>query len=536
MLPKCKTGRFQINRVLPVRSSSSPRLRISLSLGSTASAKDASPSFFTGDSEFVVRALARSSSQSSARSSSPSLTSPRLTRCSPVGRVSVVSPLIVSQFDSPAPHAVRLPGSLPHSGSESRFSQPRNPGSVQLRLGGNADGACFNPRRPHGRRPSRVTPSVSRTEFQSAPPSRAATSAGVSPAMDAIVSIRAALTGGDLRAPLHHSGMGSFNPRRPHGRRPSATCAPTPPTSFQSAPPSRAATPHAPLVGVQGGSFNPRRPHGRRLVSNAAMRDAPAFQSAPPSRAATLAVQAWATSRDVSIRAALTGGDRIAEVVRPVSVGFNPRRPHGRRRLLVALLTTAHRFQSAPPSRAATLAESMRSMTALFQSAPPSRAATSNGKNQLASSAGFNPRRPHGRRLAGYLAILGTSPFQSAPPSRAATLALPSDSTTPLCFNPRRPHGRRLEADAQDYEAEQFQSAPPSRAATIGRTPNGRQARFQSAPPSRAATLQVFQCRHALHVSIRAALTGGDFASFPATRRASWFQSAPPSRAATVYF
>ena len=55
------------------------------------------------------------------------------------------------------------------------------------------------------------------------------------------------------------------------------------------------------------------------------------FQSAPPSRAATRHLNRLNYAFGVSIRAALTGGDRVRSEARACSMGFNPRRPHGRR-------------------------------------------------------------------------------------------------------------------------------------------------------------------------------------------------------------
>ncbi len=122
------------------------------------------------------------------------------------------------------------------------------------------------------------------------------------------VSIRAALTGGDAtqRAPL--SKIRSFNPRRPHGRRPSCIEHPSGHSMFQSAPPSRAAT-----------------------CTTRAGTPTELFQSAPPSRAATGGESCQHTAAVVSIRAALTGGDPSPSTPKRVFVRFNPRRPHGRR-------------------------------------------------------------------------------------------------------------------------------------------------------------------------------------------------------------
>ena len=169
--------------------------------------------------------------------------------------------------------------------------------------------------------------------FQSAPPSRAATTTMSYPTPPHLVSIRAVLTGGDSGRLRRSSSTTCFNPRRPHGRRPLRLDRKTIYAWFQSAPPSRAATRsgvgfslhrgvsiRAALTGGdkspfpqarQPACFNPRRPHGRRPGIGPVVVVVPSFQSAPPSRAATHRRCRVRRHRRVSIRAALTGGDRV---------------------------------------------------------------------------------------------------------------------------------------------------------------------------------------------------------------------------------
>ncbi len=167
----------------------------------------------------------------------------------------------------------------------------------------------FNPRRPHGRRLRHQHQHHAQMLFQSAPPSRAATSPFFGLLKGGFVSIRAALTGGDTDRTRESARGACFNPRRPHGRR----------------------------RGWSGNRFGDR-----------------GFQSAPPSRAATRVADSESIRPQVSIRAALTGGD--AEYARRNwrCRSFNPRRPHGRRPLASSRSNAERLFQSAPPSRAAT--------------------------------------------------------------------------------------------------------------------------------------------------------------------------------------
>ncbi len=153
--------------------------------------------------------------------------------------------------------------------------------------------------------------------FQSAPPSRAATSPLATLEGAATVSIRAALTGGDF------SGISTVSAAM---------------------------------------SFNPRRPHGRRLRSSQGKARVELFQSAPPSRAATRRTPSKPSGTPVSIRAALTGGDPMSRTLACLMLRFNPRRPHGRRPFIRTIPILSLGFQSAPPSRAATRPSSCRSV------------------------------------------------------------------------------------------------------------------------------------------------------------------------------
>ncbi len=279
---------------------------------------------------------------------------------------------------------------------------------------------CFNPRRPHGRRPPARLPLAETLKFQSAPPSRAATTGSNDSKQAMAGSIRAALTGGDPCASTTPSCASGFNPRRPHGRRPSKTYHGMNTLMFQSAPPSRAATmaqvcsmpgvkfqsapPSRAATRVRGDTratasrFNPRRPHGRRPGWSSNTARPSTFQSAPPSRAATLMERLCKGERLVSIRAALTGGDRRFGRIERDRSRFNPRRPHGRRQLELFADPHAKLFQSAPPSRAATGGRKRQRQPARVSI----RAALTGGDEKKARmrppTHRFNPRRPHGRR------------------------------------------------------------------------------------------------------------------------------------------
>src|ERR1039458_995674 len=145
------------------------------------------------------------------------------------------------------------------------------------------------------------------------------------------VSIHAAREGGDLTLRASPPCTGSFNPRRPRGRRQELERKKVRVGLFQSTPPARAATGtlepvhdkvvvsiHAAREGGDGTRrtlgprrtrFNPRRPRGRRPEHVRDLRH----------------------GRGVSIHAAREGGDAATRTTTSFWSCFNPRRPRGRR-------------------------------------------------------------------------------------------------------------------------------------------------------------------------------------------------------------
>ena len=215
----------------------------------------------------------------------------------------------------------------------------------------------FNPRRPRGRRPALQAAMVRSLEvsihaaraggdaapaviywhdrlFQSTPPARAATACSRQKAEQA-VSIHAARAGGDRGEPAPNCYV----------------------LLFQSTPPARAATAGSSSDSLDSMCFNPRRPRGRRLVRcncirraewvsiHAARAGGDVRTSLPVSIIASVSIHAARAGGDrrdmsaagmrcgVSIHAARAGGDVAVDDGIPLwHVGFNPRRPRGRRR------------------------------------------------------------------------------------------------------------------------------------------------------------------------------------------------------------
>ena len=128
-----------------------------------------------------------------------------------------------------------------------------------------ADGVHFNPRSPHGERPGESSISSQLSQFQSTLPARGATAIfsavafssslfqSTLPARGATdlcagdglllhISIHAPRTGSDVRGQPHRQKNSDFNPRSPHGERPSRR-----------------------WCWMRRTDFNPRSPHGERL-------------------------------------------------------------------------------------------------------------------------------------------------------------------------------------------------------------------------------------------------------------------------------
>ena len=191
-------------------------------------------------------------------------------------------------------------------------------------------------------------------EFQSTHPSRGATTAWFAFRDDLTISIHAPLTGCDAGQGHRQSTSGHFNPRTPHGVRP------TRPGQFD-----------------RPGDFNPRTPHGVRRPGAERPVTARLFQSTHPSRGATIATPIqihhppnfnprtphgvrprtrWMTKQEanISIHAPLTGCDHQHRPTTAEPEHFNPRTPHGVRQRSVYLRLGLRVFQSTHPSRGAT--------------------------------------------------------------------------------------------------------------------------------------------------------------------------------------
>ncbi len=123
---------------------------------------------------------------------------------------------------------------------------------------------------------------------------------------------------------------------------------------------------------------------------------------------------------------------------------FNPRSPHGERQCLGNCVSRGDAFQSTLPARGATWRLShCHSNTKTFQSTLPARGATLPLITLYIQFVYFNPRSPHGERHATCKTRRLLAPFQSTLPARGATDKFRVVAQKNLHFNPRSPHGER---------------------------------------------------------------------------------------------
>ena len=126
------------------------------------------------------------------------------------------------------------------------------------------------------------------------------------------------------------NGKQDFNPRSPHGERPTRAHGGWRTSYFNPR------SPHGErhvlwcrLVIRQ--DFNPRSPHGERPLTESFPICVKLFQSTLPARGATVRHNTGLHSQGISIHAPRTGSDCSANNSSSLRRNFNPRSPHGER-------------------------------------------------------------------------------------------------------------------------------------------------------------------------------------------------------------
>ena len=146
---------------------------------------------------------------------------------------------------------------------------------------------------------------------------------------------------------------------------------------------------------------------------------------------------------DISIHALLTEGDLPAECFQAGHPDFNPRPPHGGRRLSMYMGRLPMDFNPRPPHGGRLIPKALEAGLSIFQSTPSSRRATpaedlTRGKFDISIHALLT--EGDGSSL---MAVIRLSKFQSTPSSRRATRSGCRSTGFSHYFNPRPPHGGR---------------------------------------------------------------------------------------------
>ena len=236
------------------------------------------------------------------------------------------------------------------------------------------------------------------------------------------ISIHAPRTGSDHPRYALGYARPDFNPRSPHGERPSAAQTHRLCTVFQSTLPARGATRQEARRSGAPHYFNPRSPHGERPLRRVSSARSRSFQSTLPARGATRARPCKSATRQ-HFNPRSPHGERPAHPLRATGwQHFNPRSPHGERQ--EESHVQHHRFRisiHAPRTGSDDIPLAIGIYHSIFQSTLPARGATAGAGHTSAPRIYFNPRSPHGERQAGEdrNAVGGN-------------------------FNPRSPHGERL--------------------------------------------------------------------------------------------
>ena len=401
-----------------------------------------------------------------------------------------------------------------------------------------------------------------------------------------LISIHAPRTGSDRCTLLHLPSCNNFNPRSPHGERPSSRTRRAPSWNFNPRSPHgerRCRRRTTPLPQY----FNPRSPHGERRIAigqigaqggisihaprtgsdtaqrlhrrvvgdisihaprtgsdlqasrsgvpksaisihaprtgsdwyrDATRTDERRFQSTLPARGATFEAHDAAREADISIHAPRTGSD--------TTPGLSD--------------AGKGRFQSTLPARGATDAENPADFVELISIHAPRTGSDPSHSGKAPCALDFNPRSPHGerrrvprrfRRAAHFnpRSPHGERPcrcqsrftlllFQSTLPARGATHWAARAGCTPDDFNPRSPHGERPPGVRGSRETVPISIHAPRTGSDRERPKTATKKEISIHAPRTGSDLMAFDIETTRLISIHAPRTGSDAS---ARRRAS---------------
>ena len=213
----------------------------------------------------------------------------------------------------------------------------------------------------------------------------------------------------------------NFNPRSPHGERPSSSS-----QSFRI--PS---------------NFNPRSPHGERRIAWNSKTARSYFNPRSP-----LGERRWNCSK------------------RRYTSHFNPRSPHGERLDPTKLERTSEKFQSTLPARGATqlCSDAGGSLCISIHAPRTGSDSAGNADDGTAAISIHAPRTGSDCGGSGFLARVELISIHA--PRTGSDTACWATAPSRSNFNPRSPHGERPGESSISSQLSQFQSTLPARGAT----------------------------------------------------------------------
>ena len=281
-------------------------------------------------------------------------------------------------------------------------------------------GWYFNPRSPHGERPTSSWAMAAHKRFQSTLPARGATGQAAAYFRDDRISIHAPRTGSDEK------------------------CLRTGTTTllFQSTLPARGATTPKNILRRITPYFNPRSPHGERPKHGSTRIPGEDISIHAPCTGSDTERDTLKQQLDISIHAPCTGSDIFicpCPLYKPISIhapctGSDATLPHAYRQ---------PRFQSTLPARGATFHELVVVQFVKFQSTLPARGATSPADGwqlpaRISIHAPCTGSDAQLVRADGHLTISIHAPCTGSDWYKCTNAECESN------FNPRSLHGERL--------------------------------------------------------------------------------------------
>ncbi len=257
------------------------------------------------------------------------------------------------------------------------------------------------------------------------------------------------------------------------------------------------------------------------------------FQSTLPARGATRCPHIYLVCIEISIHAPRTGSDGCSTAGQHFRVNFNPRSPHGERPCRVRRYAVSQGFQSTLPARGATVHAGRGQEEADAISIHAPRTGSDVATVYAGTGQGhFNPRSPHGERLAFSPSFSAASSISIHAPRTGSDRHGYASVFSHAHFNPRSPHGERPPRTITRGVTRISIHAP--RTGSDFHRPDNRHAltSFQSTLPARGATCPRRRSARRWYFNPRSP-HGERRHTANFSRSSSVFQSTLPARGAT---